>query len=348
MLQLGGRQAGGLLRLRVVDAHVRPGLVEPHRDVHSRRLAHIVAAGFEGGAQHGDAPAGDVPAEDLVGHVLHLVAAGVVDRVHLAQQAAGPGRTELLGGGHERTHVLGEATTAESETSVEEGLSDATVGPQGGGERRDVPAGGIAEIGDRIDETDLGGEEGVRARLHQLRRGGVHHHQWRPFGQGFGIDLPDELFDLLAVLVPRPDDDAVGVQGVVHRRGFPEELGVPRDGAARGRGGILLSLRALLAACLLGCCLCRRALDEPVHPFLQHRGGPDGDGGLTQKDVIAAQQRGQGVDDGVDLAQISTRTAGLLRGSDAEEVRVSKLGGFRGVGGEAQFSGADPPFQKFL
>ena len=223
-----------------------------------------------------------------MGHVLHLVATGVVDRVHLAQQAAGPGRAELLGGGHERTDVLREATTTESETSVEEGLSDATVRSQGGGERGDVPTGGIAEIGDRIDETDLGGEEGVRARLHQLRRSGVHHHQRRALGQRFGVDLPDELFDLLAVLVPRPDDDAVRVQGVVHRGGFAEELGVPRNGAARGRGGILLSLRALLAACFLGCCLRRRALDEPVHPFLQHRGGSDGDGGLTQQDVIAA------------------------------------------------------------
>ena len=283
-----------------------------------------------------------------MGHVLHLVATGVVDRVHLAQQAAGAGRAELLGGGHERPHVLRQAATAESEAGVEEGLADATVRTQGSSQRGDVPAGGVAEVGDGIDEADLGGEEGVRARLHQLRGGGVHHHQRRAFGQGFGVDLPDKLFDLLAVLVPSPDDDAVRVQGVVHRRGFPEELGVPRNGAARGRGRILLSLRALLAVLLLGGCVRRRALDEPVHPFLQHRGGPDGDGGLPQQDVIAAQQRGQGVDDGVDLAQVSPRSPGLLRGADAEEVGLGELGGFCRVGGEAQLSGADPPFQKFL
>src|SRR5699024_11145930 len=120
----------------------------------------------------------DVPTEDLVGHVLNLVAARVVDRVHLTQQAASPGRAELLGGGHERTNILRQTTTTESETSVEEGLADATVRPQGGGQRGDVPTGGVAEVGDGIDETDLGGEEGVRARLHQLRSGGIHHHQW--------------------------------------------------------------------------------------------------------------------------------------------------------------------------
>src|SRR5699024_11554161 len=62
-----------------------------------------------------------------------------VDRVHLTQQAASPGRAELLGGGHERTNILRQTTTTESETSVEEGLADATVRPQGGGQRGDVP-----------------------------------------------------------------------------------------------------------------------------------------------------------------------------------------------------------------
>ena len=113
-----------------------------------------------------------------MGHVLHLVAARVVDRVHLTQQAASPGRAELLGGGHERTNILRQTTTTESETGVEERLTDATVCSQGSGERRNVPTGRVTEIGDRVDETDLGGEEGVRARLHQLRSGGIHHHQW--------------------------------------------------------------------------------------------------------------------------------------------------------------------------
>ena len=80
---------------------------------------------------------------------------------------------ELAGAGHERADVLGQAAAAEAEAGVEELAADPVVVADRVGQLLDVGAGGLAQLGHRVDEGDLGGEEGVGRRLHHLGGGVV-------------------------------------------------------------------------------------------------------------------------------------------------------------------------------
>ncbi len=163
------------------------------------------------------------------------------------------------------------------------------------GQLRDVGAGGLAQLGHRVDERDLGGEEGVGRRLDQLGGGEVGDQEGRALGDRTGVDLAQQL---LGALRRGADDEPVGAQGVLDREALAEELRVPGELDALAGGS---------------------ELDDAL---LQPGGGADRHGGLADDEGRLGEVRGQAVDDRVDVAQVGGVLALALRGADAEEVHV--------------------------
>ena len=68
----------------------------------------------------------------------------------------------------QRERVLGKAGAAEAGAGMQEFRADAVVEPDAARDVLDVGADLLAEIGDLVDEGDLGGEEGVGGIFDQL------------------------------------------------------------------------------------------------------------------------------------------------------------------------------------
>ena len=96
-------------------------------------------------------------------------AAVLVDVVDLAQQRDDLFDTELAGAGHERAQILRQAAAAVPGPGVQHAAADPLVVPERVGQLGDVRAGRVGHLGERVDEGDLRGQEGVRAALDQLR-----------------------------------------------------------------------------------------------------------------------------------------------------------------------------------
>src|SRR5680860_55071 len=104
-----------------------------------------------------------------------------------------------------------EATGADV-TTVAHGMGlDPRIGP-----------GGLAHVGNLVDEADLGGQEGVGGVLDHLRGGHVGEHQLRFNGVVQGCHLPGHRG------VVRPHHYAVRPHEVLEGRALPQELGVGR------------------------------------------------------------------------------------------------------------------------
>ena len=170
------------------------------------------------------------PVADLAGQLDHPDPAAHVDVVDLAQEGQRLVGAELAGPGHERADVLGQAAAAEAEPGVEELAADPVVVADRVGELLDVGAGGLAELGHRVDERDLRGEEGVRRRLHHLG-GGVVGDDDRACRRRRSARRPRRSS---ARSRRRPAsrqavDEPVGVQGVLDGEALAQELRVPRQ-----------------------------------------------------------------------------------------------------------------------
>jgi hypothetical protein len=117
------------------------------------------------------------------------------------------------------TVSLGKARAAEARSGMEELAADAVVEADAARDLLDVAADLLAEIGDLIDEGDLGAEEGVGGVFDEVGRtpGGVEHRRLVEIGR------PVELrHHLPRALVDGVDDDAVGVLEFLDRRAFAE------------------------------------------------------------------------------------------------------------------------------
>ena len=106
-----------------------------------------------------------------------VFAAAGVDGVHLTEEGQRVAGAELAGPVHEGADVLGQAAAAEAEPGLEEAAPDPGVVAERLGQLDHVAAGELAQVGHRVDEGDLGGQEGVRRDLDQLGGGEVGHHQ---------------------------------------------------------------------------------------------------------------------------------------------------------------------------
>ena len=76
----------------------------------------------------------------------------------------------------EGVHILGKAGTTEADTRPQEARADALVKAHAAGDLGDVGPGLLADVGDLVDERDLGCEEGVGRELDHLGRGDVGAH----------------------------------------------------------------------------------------------------------------------------------------------------------------------------
>ena len=80
------------------------------------------------------------------------------------------GRAEVVRRLQQRHGVLGEAGAAVARAGVEELAADAVVEADAARHLLHVGAGLLAQVGDLVDEGDLGGEEGVGRVLDELGR----------------------------------------------------------------------------------------------------------------------------------------------------------------------------------
>ena len=304
----------------VDDGELGPPRPQPPGDVQGRRVAEVVGVGLERDAQHRHLLAGQPPAHGLLRERDRMIAAAPVDGVHLAQEREGLVDAQLPGPGHERPDVLGEAAAAEPDAGLEELLPDPVVVADGLGQPGHVPAGRVTQLGHRVDERDLRGEERVGGHLHQLGRRVVRHHQRGALAQRDGVALVEDLLrdGAAGEVVRQPVDQAVRVEGVGHRVALAEKLGVPRQEQvlARGRQRLLDLLR-----------------------------GADGDGRLARHQHRPATRGHLGVldngrDGGPHVGHVRAQPAFELRRADADEVDL-RVAGVGGIGGEAEPPGPD-------
>ena len=117
--------------------------------------------------------------------------------------------------------IFGKTAAAEPHAGTQEGGADALVEAHAAGDLLDVGARLLADVGDLVDEGDLGRQERVGGQLDHLGGGDVGadelaadgrvdrgHRVGRPLGAGVGAD-----------------HNAVWVHEVVNRRALAQELG---------------------------------------------------------------------------------------------------------------------------
>ena len=123
----------------------------------------------------------------------------------------------------QRPRVLREAAPAPARAGAEEVLADALVVAEAEHDVVDVGADALADRRDGVDERQLGGEEGVGGVLDRLGRRRVGDDDRRGDAEVQRRHLDRRR------LVGAADDDAVGLQEVLHGRALAEELGVRHD-----------------------------------------------------------------------------------------------------------------------
>jgi hypothetical protein len=243
-----------------------------------------------------------------------------VDVVDFAQEGQRLVGAQLTGAGHECADVLRQAAAAETQAGVEESASDPGVVPERIGEQRHVGSGSFAHLGDRVDERDLGRQKGVRRDLDQLCRLQIGHQERNPGIEHRRIQFANRGFGTRRIIL-HAQHYAVGVQGVLYGKPFPQKLGVPSDFDVHAGP-------------------CGRA-----SPLDKLSGSPDRNCRLADDHRRSSQSRNQRVDYGVDMAQVGAVFAPLLRGADAEEMHFGEFSGQVVVRGEPQAPGSDVVLQ---
>ena len=217
-LGLGVRSGSG-----VEPDHLRPELEEPAREGERRRLADVVGLRLERKPQDGHPRARELA---------HLVAKALDDGLHgLVVDPGDLGEhrervAETLGEAFERGDVLREAVAPVAETSAQEGRTDPRVRPHDVGHGIDVGAHELADAGEGVGVGDLEREEGVGGVLGQLG------------GRDVGLDQADAAVEQRRVQAPHrveptrvvgPDQESVGLEGIVNAGPLAEELGVGHE-----------------------------------------------------------------------------------------------------------------------
>ncbi len=299
-------------RLRVVDGDLRALELDLGGDVERGRVADVVRVGLERGAEDGDPPAQEAAGALLARQLDHPGAAAHVDRVDLAEEGQRLVGAQFAGPRHERPDVLGQTAAAEAQAGVEELAADPVVQRERCAQLGDVRAGRLADLGHRVDEGDLGGQEGVGGGLHQLGGRVVGDQERHPGGDRLGVHLAQQF---LGPPAAGADHDPVRAQGVLDGEALAQELRVPGELGTLADGG------------------------QRGQPLGQPARRADRDGGLADHQHRAGQMRGERVDRGVHVRHVGRELALALRGVDADEVHVAELGGLLRGGGEPQPAG---------
>ncbi len=191
---------------------------------------------------------------------------------------------------------------------MQELAADAVVEPDAARDLLDVGADLLAEIGDLVDEGDLGGEEGVGGVFDQFGGAPAGVEDRRLVEIERAVELRHHL---LGALVRGADDDAVGMLEVLDRRALAQEFRVRhhRDVGVGPRLG-----------------------DDPLDLVA----GPDRHGRFGDDDG-ETRHRGRDLARGhVDVAEVGMAVAAPRRRADRDEHRLG-LGDRPGeVGGEIE------------
>src|SRR6185312_9145675 len=124
----------------------------------------------------------------------------VVDALHLAQESQRMACPKFASPCHERAQILGQAAAAIPQSSIEEAASDSTVVSERVGQDSYIGAGGLADLGHRVDKRDLGREKRVRRCFGQLGGGRIGHDQRRALGNQLRIDLAEYMLSATKTL----------------------------------------------------------------------------------------------------------------------------------------------------
>src|SRR5919109_426414 len=149
---------GPLDRRRVEGSHLGACRQEHLRDVHARRVPHVVRVWLERQSEQSDG---------LARELLELFAEQVDDHHPLIAVDVADGVQELgvvvesLGHRSERRDVLAETAPAPADPRVQIGRADAPVQSHALGDELGVGADALADPRDLVDERDPGREEGV-------------------------------------------------------------------------------------------------------------------------------------------------------------------------------------------
>lgn len=180
---------------------------------------------------------------------------GVIDMFHFLQQ--GEGNAQRAADVDEGFDVLREAGAPVAQSRVEEVAGDSLVHADAFRHQFHVRSRFFADLGDGVDVGNFQGQEGVGGVLDELRRVDVRFQNGRVDG------LVDALDDVHGTFRVGADDDAVGMQQVVHRASLPQEFRVGND--------VELHVRSCIA------------LDGLADFFT----GFDGYGGFVHNDLVA-------------------------------------------------------------
>ena len=177
--------------------------------------------------------------------------------------------------------VLGEAAAPVADAGAQEGGADPLVEAHAAGDLADVGADLLADVGDLVDEGDLGRQEGVGGELDHLGAGDVGAEE---LAAERLVERGDRGRRLLVAGIGA-DHDPVGLHEVGHRRALLEELGTGDVG-------------------------------EPGQVAADRLAGPGRDRALHDQHVVAALR--QLLDHGADPREVGVAGVGRRR-VDADE-----------------------------
>ena len=208
----------------VERAHAGAGGPQFFQQDPARRIAHVVGVGFEGQTPQGESPAAQVAFVERVDTLEQLVLLPLIDRFDRLQQIAGAVR--LFGTVDQGAHVLGKARTAITTTRVDEVIADARVGADALAHRFDVGTQVFGQLGDLVDETDLGRQHAVGRVLGQLGATQIHEHDAVMVAIERRIQIAHHVTHLIALAT---DDDAIRTPAISDGGTFLEKLRVGDD-----------------------------------------------------------------------------------------------------------------------
>ena len=219
---------------------------------------------------------------------------------------------ELPSACHERPNILWQAPATKTKSGAQELRADSVVVADRMCQRRHVCPGTITHLRHRVNERNLGGEERVGSHLHKFRCGEVRAQVGHTGGDLVAVHLTQQFICRVAV---RSDDDPIRALGVRHGEPFAEELRVPGE----------FHLDAFWSKLLAYVAKSSRS--------------PHGNGRLADQQSIAGEVRDETLDCCIDIRDVRRIGVCALRSANADEVDVTKRGGFGHIRGEVQTTG---------
>jgi hypothetical protein len=350
-LRAGWKDSPGVVhRGRVVEGEDGAFALQAEDDIDGGGVADVVGSGLEGQAEDGEAGAAE-GGQDGAQSVQKTIAAPGVDALYFREEREAG--TELLGGGAEGGDILGQAGASVADAGMEAVGADAGVETDALGNVVDVRTGGLADIGDGVDEGDFGGEEGIGCVLDDLsgaRRGEEQRGRVGCMARaGDAVErevvaaaeerLVDAAQEVGGAGRIGAEDDAVGVEEVGDGGSFAEEFRVGGDveAVAGDAGGFDEAAEAGAAADGNGTFGC----DEPVVRAKAKSAGDGGGGGVDVGEIGGPRgclRRADGDEDGLGVENGCCQIAGEVEAASSGVI-LEEFGEVRLT--EGQMAGAD-------